>query len=166
MIPRHASLPLFRHVGSVLTASLLLASCAGPAAQGPVDAAPAASAASVTIGAATAEPLGDPSDASTPERLSGSIDTTLVTQEVERRLGALQQCYEARLATHPGLSGEVLIHWGIAETGVVNEACITNDTIGDQVITACVNQLVASGPYPASTSYPLDIEIPFVFSAG
>ncbi len=95
----------------------------------------------------------------------GVIDLARVMTEVQRRTGALARCYERRLAIDPALSGTVTIHWNITETGEVAEACITEDTLGDAAVTACVNQLVQDGPFPPPRGGPVDVSFPFVFTA-
>ena len=95
----------------------------------------------------------------------GTLDLSLVTAEVNRRLGALEACYERRLAVKPGLSGTVEIHWVIDERGNVPEACITKDTVGDRDVIDCVNQLVQDGGrFPAPASGTVDVSMPFVFA--
>jgi beta-lactamase regulating signal transducer with metallopeptidase domain len=95
----------------------------------------------------------------------GALDLSLVATEVKRGLGDLEQCYERRLAVRPALSGTVVIHWVIAETGKVTDACITQDTVGDDEVTACVNKLVQEGHFPAPRGGSVDVSFPFVFTA-
>ncbi|MCE9575743.1 MAG: AgmX/PglI C-terminal domain-containing protein [Deltaproteobacteria bacterium] len=95
----------------------------------------------------------------------GEVDLALVAAEVTRRSGDLQRCYERRLAVDPALSGTIAIHWNLAATGAVNEACITTDTIGDEELVACVNQLILGASFPAPRGGAVDVTIPFVFTA-
>jgi hypothetical protein len=98
--------------------------------------------------------------------IRGALDLSLVATEVKRHLGNLEQCYERRLAVEPALSGTVIIHWTIAATGKVTDACITEDTVGDREIIACVNKLVLEGgPFPAPRGGSVDVSLPFVFTA-
>lgn len=92
-------------------------------------------------------------------------DLAQVAAEVQRRLGHLEQCYGRRLAVQPALAGTVVIHWTIADTGKVADTCITADTVGDAAVSACVNDLVAEGGFPAPQGGPLDVSFPFVFAA-
>jgi hypothetical protein len=94
----------------------------------------------------------------------GSLDLSLVTDEVNRRLGALEACYERRLAVKPALTGTVEIHWVIDEHGNVPEACITKETVGDREIVDCVNALVGKGGFPAPRGGAVDVTMPFVFA--
>lgn len=99
-----------------------------------------------------------------PASPHGAIDLTLVAAEVNRRVGDLAACYERRLVDVPKLAGTVVIHWVIDEAGQVPEACITDDTVGDPAVTACVNQLVARGGFPAPQGGAVDVSFPFVFT--
>ena len=99
-----------------------------------------------------------------PASPHGAIDLTLVTAEVNRRVGDLAACYERRLVDVPTLAGTVVIHWVIDEAGAVPEACITDDTVGDPAVTACVNQLVARGGFPVPQGGAVDVSFPFVFA--
>ncbi|MEO8844285.1 MAG: M56 family metallopeptidase [Kofleriaceae bacterium] len=114
--------------------------------------------------------LGDPSVRDwdmlhPPVARQGGLDLSLVATEVKHRLGPLEQCYERRLAIDPTLSGTVVLHWTIAETGKVADQCITKDTLGDEAVTACVNELVAEGDFPAPHDGSVDVSFPFVFTA-
>jgi beta-lactamase regulating signal transducer with metallopeptidase domain len=92
-----------------------------------------------------------------------AIDLSLVAKEVKRHLGDLKQCYERRLVVHPELSGKVVMHWYIATDGKVPEQCVTEDTIGDEEILACVNKLVEECRFPAPSGGAVDVSFPFVF---
>lgn len=116
--------------------------------------------------AAAAPPLQQPVMPSMfrPPARRGTLELSLVAAEVKRRLGALAECYERRLAASPALSGTVDIHWTIDETGKVPEACVTTDTVGDRELIACVNRLVQDGRFPAPRGGPVDVSFPFVFT--
>jgi hypothetical protein len=93
------------------------------------------------------------------------LDPSLVASEVGRRLGDLERCYAARLAEDPTLGGEILMHWGVGPDGKTAEACITEDTVEDDAIRVCVNQLVASVSFPGPLAGPVAVTLPFVFTA-
>ena len=88
-----------------------------------------------------------------------------VEAEVRRHLGELRQCYDERLLAHPGLSGEIVIHWGINPDGTVEEQCITSEALDepDPGLVACVNALVAGSRFPVGKG-SLAVEFPFTFS--
>ncbi len=116
---------------------------------------------SLTIGTPTVQHAGSDQALS-----AGSIDLEQVTEEVERRLGDLKQCYNRRLLVNPDLSGEVLIHWGISTSGEATHACITRDTVEDDELRSCVNKLALDGQYPPSQWQAVDVSIPFRFTPG
>jgi len=154
---------------AALTASLLLASCASSTAPRAVEALPAVDAVaptslvSLTAGRATVLP--DPTTQATGDRTIADADIAAITQEIERRLASLEECYRDRLATNPDLHGEVLIHWGIRDDGEFDHGCISEDSVADKVVVGCVNNLIADGRYPESAAYPVDVEYSFVFGA-
>ncbi|MDB4971121.1 MAG: antirepressor regulating drug resistance protein [Myxococcales bacterium] len=88
----------------------------------------------------------------------------LVAKEVESHMGDLKQCYERRLLVHPELSGMVVMHWNITATGEVSEMCVTEDTLGDAAVIACVNKLVEDSWFPPARGW-VDVSFPFVFTA-
>jgi hypothetical protein len=59
----------------------------------------------------------------------------------------------------------VVVHWNIKPTGEVSEQCVTEDTLGDAEILACVNRLGAKARFPAPRGGPVDVSFPFVFGA-
>lgn len=99
-----------------------------------------------------------------PPALQGELDLPLVTAEVKRRLGPLQECYERRLAASPSLSGTVVLHWTIDPNGDVPESCITSDTVGDAALATCVDALVRAGRFPAPRGGSVPVSFPFVFT--
>lgn len=145
-------------MSAVALGSVMLLACAS---------APPSSLGTLSVGnASVREPPAGPyvrNAFSAPAKPS-SLDLSAVTDEVNRRLGTLEQCYERRLASKPELSGTVEIHWVIDENGGVPEACVTKDTAGDRELTECVNQLVQGGArFPAPRGGSVDVSMPFVF---
>lgn len=127
-----------------------------------------ASSVTLSLGAPSVRGSGD-SYAFRPPALAAesavALDLTLVAREVKRHMGDLKQCYERRLRVHPELSGKVVMHWYIATDGKVPEQCVTEDTLGDEEVVACVNKLVEECQFPAPSGGPVDVSFPFVFSA-
>ena len=93
-----------------------------------------------------------------------TIDLARVAEEVQRRAGTLEQCYQRRLTERPSLAGTVEIHWVIEESGRVLDACVTKDTVQDRELVECVNALVME-PFPGTTRGTVDVSVPFVFAA-
>jgi hypothetical protein len=104
-------------------------------------------------------------DMSHPPVSHGDVDLSAVAIEVNHRLGNLERCYERRLAVKPALSGTVVLHWTIDDAGKVGDQCITKDTLDDDEVTACVNQLVKESDFAATSRGSVDVSFPFVFTA-
>ena len=62
------------------------------------------------------------------------------------------------------LAGRIVVHWNVDTTGAVVEQCITEDTVGDAALLACVNHLVAATRYPAPST-AATVSYPFLFTA-
>lgn len=121
--------------------------------------------AAVSYGALSAQAPGDAFDRPPPFlTLEASYDLTRVTAEVELHLPELQACYQRRLEERPGLAGEVVIHWVLLPSGEIAEQCLTSDTVEDDALRECVNQLVAMSAFAAPGAEPADITLPLRFS--
>lgn len=67
----------------------------------------------------------------------GDIDGKSVSAQINRRLSALQYCYNAVLATRPGLAGKITFSIAISEMGSVTSVSIEEDTVGDAKVKTC-----------------------------
>lgn len=93
-----------------------------------------------------------------------SLALSPVAVEVERRLAALEQCYQRRLIAVPGLAGAVVMHWTVGPAGQVDESCVTSDSLGDAAVRTCVDDLLRRAPFPAGARG--DASFAFVFDPG
>lgn len=109
----------------------------------------------VTVGALDFQPEGP---------VSAPVVLSSVAAEVAYNAGHLQRCYDARAADVPGLNGTISIHAHITPEGRVDGQCIGEDTIGDEVLVACVNEVIAMGRYAHGQSETVDVTVPFVFT--
>lgn len=178
--PRRPPGARFRLVarGATLALAVALAYAAAPRVLlAPPDPAPAP--ALVAVAAIERAPrgtlaLGVPSvrDRGTPDAVRFPVrapedapDLLPVAAEVERHLGALEECYERRLQVRPTLSGQIIMHWAIQANGETDAGCITHDSLGDAEVLACVNQLIRTATFPPPSAGPLEVSFPFVFAA-
>ncbi len=99
-------------------------------------------------------------------RVTGGLDAAVVERELARHLADLDACYQRRLAVHPGLAGQVFIHWSIGADGAVVEQCITEDTVGDEGVVDCVNAQVKATRYPAPRGGSAGAAYPFTIQPG
>lgn len=159
---------------AITGAVVLAATSARPAAPAHAAAAPPAPAAPAAVGpepAAPPEPgqlligapIRQPWHLLAQRKPGGAPDLAAISAEVQRRRASLEECYARRRAFVPELRGVITIHWTIAASGDVVEACISDDTVGDPELTSCVNQLVEAGRFPAPVGGPAEVEIPFGF---
>jgi hypothetical protein len=86
----------------------------------------------------------------TDDTLTFPSDPAAVRAEVERNAGLLQRCWESRVGALPVREGVVEIHAHIGPDGLVDGQCIGADSVGDQAVQRCANDLLAMGRYPAS----------------
>ncbi len=108
-----------------------------------------------------------PEDERPPEALmEARRGMASITAELQPQLGAVERCYQARLAQRPGLSGEIVVHWTILADGTVPESCTTTDTVQDEAVTECVNAVVRDFLFSPSVGEAVSVDIPFSFSAG
>jgi len=125
---------------------------------------PLARASAVSVGEPRVQDWGLDGPAPPPAlTLEVPFDLSLIQAEVRRHLPDLERCFARRLLASPALSGQVVIHWSVQPDGEVGEQCITEDTVGDPELLACVNALVASSHFPATGGGAVSVEFPFQF---
>src|SRR5205814_5098310 len=99
----------------------------------------------------------------TPCLTDDELCPSRVASEVRTRLGAVKACYEQALHRNPMLSGRIVIHWTIAQTGSVSEVNLEQDTLHDAEVANCIMALVAHWLFPAPAGGPVDVSFPFLF---
>lgn len=67
----------------------------------------------------------------------GDIDGKGVKAQINRRMSALQYCYNAVLGTKPGLSGKMTFTIGLSVMGSVTTVAVEEDTVGDAKVKTC-----------------------------
>lgn len=75
---------------------------------------------------------------STKTDVFGDLDGKSVKAQINRRLSALQFCYNQVLSTRPGLAGKMALTIGISAMGSVTSVSIDEDTVGDAKVKTCV----------------------------
>ncbi|HEU0029863.1 MAG TPA: M56 family metallopeptidase [Kofleriaceae bacterium] len=140
----------------------MLAAVAGFAStSSPPIAAPAPPLGTLSVGAASVRPWG----LAPPPAIASDDELTSVQTEVARRLGALEACYERRLADDPMLAGTIVLQWTIGGTGEVAALYVPTDTVHDSQLLSCVEDVVESTRFPAPRTGTVDVVFPFVFDA-
>ncbi|MBK6579796.1 MAG: hypothetical protein IPG17_27150 [Sandaracinaceae bacterium] len=59
-----------------------------------------------------------------------------------------------------------MIHAHIGADGLVAGQCVTEDTVGDQELLKCANDVIAMGRYPTAGEETVNVVIPFHFGGG
>jgi len=67
----------------------------------------------------------------------GDIDGKGVKAQINRRMSALQYCYNAVLSSRPGLAGKMTFTIGISAMGSVTTVVVEEDTVGDAKVKTC-----------------------------
>jgi hypothetical protein len=87
-----------------------------------------------------------------PATATPGPDPAAVRAEVERNAGLLQRCWESRVNALPVREGVVQVHAHLGPDGQAHGQCIGEDTVGDESVRRCVNDVVAMGRYPVTDS--------------
>lgn len=67
----------------------------------------------------------------------GDLDAKGIKAQVNRRLTALNYCYNSVLASRPGLAGKMTFTVGISAMGSVTNVVVEEDTVGDPKVKTC-----------------------------
>ncbi|MCA9705871.1 MAG: AgmX/PglI C-terminal domain-containing protein [Myxococcales bacterium] len=67
----------------------------------------------------------------------GDIDGKGVKAQINRRMSALQYCYNAVLGSKPGLAGKMTFTIGLSTMGSVTSVAVEEDTVGDPKVKTC-----------------------------
>lgn len=95
----------------------------------------------------------------------GDIDGKSVSAQINRRLSALQFCYNQVLSSRPDLAGKITFTVGISEMGSVTSVSIEEDTVGDAKVKTCAQAKIKGwrfGSQEGSGDYTFSV----VFSGG
>ncbi len=74
-------------------------------------------------------------------------------------------CYEKELAQKPNLAGRLNLHFTIDAEGKVSEAKISETTLNDANVEACIVDLVKTWQFPKSKEGQTVVDYPFNFSS-
>ncbi len=91
----------------------------------------------------------------------GAIDPRVVDAAIARQRGAINRCYEDALPQAPGLAGQVLVKFTIAQDGSVSSASTKSTSLRNPAVEACLEAQIARARFPplesgrlALVSYP------------
>jgi Ca-activated chloride channel family protein len=94
----------------------------------------------------------------------GSRDKTMIERVFTARHNEVRQCYQTELQKHPALAGRLVLELEIAPGGAVTAARITESTLPDDSVGACVEKAVRAWSFPAAMGAgDTLVHYPFVF---
>jgi hypothetical protein len=98
-------------------------------------------------------------------RVSGSLDRGEVLRVINRHIGQITRCYETRLVSNPGLSGQVAFNWVVTESGGVSGVSVRSSTLPDPQVASCISGIIRRMRFPQPQGGSVQISFPFVFRA-
>lgn len=97
---------------------------------------------------------------------SGACEGTLTaagTSALRAKGGQARGCYNRALRQNATLSGKLSLQLRIGPSGNVCSLQVTQDTLGDAAVTACVTQMYRAGKFPAPEGGCVDAQVPLSF---
>lgn len=94
-------------------------------------------------------------------KVVGSLDKDIVRRVIRRHLNEVKFCYEQQLVRRPELAGRVTVQFTIAPTGAVAGALVSESTLRNVQVEACVAQAVRRWEFPKPNGVVM-VSYPFV----
>lgn len=105
-----------------------------------------------------------PDDDGYPEPMDPNWDERLLRAAVQRRMGAIQRCYEVELTRNPELAGRVTVSMQVEEIGTLSHVHTEDDTTGSRTLGECVVGQIRSIRLQSGPEGGLVAEYPIVFA--
>jgi len=81
------------------------------------------------------------------------------------RAASAKSCYNTALRRNSGLEGKMTVNVRVSPKGAVCSAGISNNTLGDAAVAACVSAQFRSSQFPAPAGGCVDTAVPLNFTA-
>ena len=94
---------------------------------------------------------------------TGVLSASSIERTVNRRKGALKNCYESELKKDPTLSGKIKVQFTIQPSGRVSVARVIENTMGSQSVARCISSQVKRWRFPKPQGGDVTIAFPFFF---
>ena len=92
-------------------------------------------------------------------------DKQAIQRVIRGKKNEMRACYEGQLKSNPTLEGKLVIRFVIAADGTVASVQEENTTLSDEVMKACVMNVIRGLFFPDWKSGVISIVYPFVFRA-
>ncbi|MEL6544217.1 MAG: AgmX/PglI C-terminal domain-containing protein, partial [Myxococcota bacterium] len=96
--------------------------------------------------------------------VDGSLDSAAIAKVVRRRIRSLQDCYEKELKRDPSLAGKIEVEFTIGEDGRIEEAGVSNNTMGSDAVGSCIVSRVRRWRFPTPDGGSVTVNYPFIFT--
>jgi Ca-activated chloride channel family protein len=94
----------------------------------------------------------------------GSLSKETIQRVIDRFKSQIRYCYELALLAQPDLAGKVAVKIIINEHGDVTSVTVTESTLGNAKVEACILRVMARAKFPApAAGGSLEVNYPFVF---
>lgn len=95
------------------------------------------------------EPTHTPVIRPEPIRQHGTgLARDVVENYIRRQLGSVKNCYQTRLQANPKLQGRLVLGFVILPSGAVGQPAVTESTLGDAELNACITAKIARWQFP------------------
>lgn len=95
----------------------------------------------------------------------GGLGKDAIREVVRAHIGEVRDCYNQGLQRDPELAGRLVVGFEIAGSGAVAEATISESTVADAEVGACIAGKVKSWQFPAASA-ATTVAYPFVLEPG
>ncbi|HXI56975.1 MAG TPA: AgmX/PglI C-terminal domain-containing protein [Polyangia bacterium] len=85
-----------------------------------------------------------------------------IAEQVQRHQGEIDACYRQVLDTHPGLAGQLVVHFTVTARGTVSQAVVKESTLRNREVDECVIASVERWRFvPPENAQDTHVSIPF-----
>lgn len=96
----------------------------------------------------------------------GVLDKEVIRKVVRAHIVEIRECYNEGLTRDPELAGKLVVGFEIAADGAVKRSEISESSLADAQVEACVAAAVRSWTFPAPQGGAVEVAYPFAFEPG
>ncbi len=96
----------------------------------------------------------------------GGLDKDVIMKVIKRHQAEIKFCYEQELQKIPTLAGKVAVAWTIDPAGAVSEANVSESSLANTNVEACIVQRIRRWKFPEPTGGGVvNVTFPWIFKA-
>ena len=96
-------------------------------------------------------------------RWKDGINTTELSQLIQKQHQSVRRCYESQLKRNPKLTGSMDVRFKITHWGRVGKTKITNNALSNRKVKRCVVKAIRKWRFPFTRKGGVTIELPLLF---